>query len=36
MDKQIECINQELDQYLCVFMNKQQDGWYNFLPIAEF
>jgi len=25
-----------LDQYLWLFVNKQQDDWYNLLPIAEF
>jgi len=32
----MECINQELDQYLQLFVNKQQDDWYNLLPMAEF
>jgi len=25
-----------LDQYLQLFVNKQQDNWYNLLPMAEF
>jgi len=25
-----------LDQYLWLFMNEQQDDWYNLLPMAEF
>jgi len=33
---QTECVNQELDQYLWLFVNKWQDDWYNLLPIAEF
>jgi len=33
---QIECINQELDQYLQLFVNKRQDDWYDLLPLAEF
>jgi len=33
---QTECVNQELDQYLRLFVNKQQDDWYDLLPIAEF
>jgi len=33
---QTERINQELDQYLWLFVNKQQDNWYNLLPMAEF
>jgi len=32
----MECINQELDQYLQLFVNKQQDDWYGLLPMAEF
>jgi len=35
-DRQIERINQELDQFLCLFVNEWQDDWYNLLPIAEF
>jgi len=35
-DRQMECINQELDQFLHLFVNKQQDDWYDLLPIAEF
>jgi len=33
---QMECINQELDQYLWLFVNEQQDDWYNLLPMVEF
>jgi len=29
-------VNQELDQYLRLFVNKQQDDWYDLLPMAEF
>jgi len=36
MDGQMERVNQELDQFLRLFINKQQDNWYNLLPIAEF
>ena len=36
MDKQIEHINQELDQFLCLFIKKRQNDWYNLLLIAEF
>jgi len=35
-DRQMECVNQELDQYLQLFVNKQQDDWYDLLPMAEF
>jgi len=36
MDGQMERINQELDQFLRLFVNKRQDDWYDLLPIAEF
>ena len=35
-DGQTEHVNQELDQYLQLFMNERQDDWYDLLPIAEF
>ena len=35
-DGQTEHINQELDQFLCLFVNKWQDDWYDLLPIIEF
>jgi len=35
-DRQTECINQELNQYLWLCVNKQQDDWYDLLPMAEF
>jgi len=35
-DGQTECINQELDQYLRLFLNERQDDWYDLLPMAEF
>ena len=35
-DKQIEQVNQELDQYFWTFVNKQQSDWYNFLVMVEF
>jgi len=35
-DGQTERINQELNQFLCLFVNEQQDDWYDLLPIAEF
>ena len=35
-DRQTECVNQELDQYLRLFVNKRQDNWYDLLPMAEF
>ena len=33
---QTEYINQELDQYLWLFVNEQQDNWYDLLPMVEF
>jgi len=35
-DGQTECVNQELDQYLWLFVNKRQDDWYDLLPLVEF
>jgi len=35
-DRQTEHVNQELDQFLCLFVNKWQNDWYDLLPIAEF
>jgi len=35
-DRQMECVNQELDQYLRLFVNEQQDDWYDLLSMAEF
>jgi len=32
----MEHVNQELDQYLQLFVNEQQDNWYDLLPMAEF
>jgi len=29
-------VNQELDQYLWLFMNEWQDDWYDLLSMAEF
>jgi len=34
-DRQTERVNQELDQYLWLFVNERQDDWYNLLPMAE-
>ena len=36
IDGQTEHINQELDQFLYLFVNEQQDNWYDLLPITEF
>jgi len=35
-DGQTERVNQELDQYLWLFVNERQDDWYDLLPLAEF
>jgi len=35
-DRQTERVNQELDQYLWLFVNERQDNWYDLLPMVEF
>src|SRR5258708_6309510 len=35
-NSQTEHINQVLEQYLCTYMNYQQDNWAPLLPLAEF
>jgi len=35
-DGQTEHVNQELDQYLQLFVNERQDNWYDLLPMVEF
>jgi len=35
-DGQMERVNQELDQFLRLFVNERQNDWYDLLPIAEF
>ena len=35
-DGQTEHVNQEIETYLCVFINHRQDDWADWLPIAEF
>jgi hypothetical protein len=35
-DSQTEHVNQELKQYLHIFVNEQQDDWDEWLPMAEF
>ena len=35
-DGQMERINQELEQYLRLFVNQWQDDWMDLLPLAEF
>jgi len=36
MDRQTERVNQKLDQFLRLFVNKRQNNWYDLLPIVEF
>jgi len=33
---QTERVNQELEQYLQIFVRERQDDWYTLLPLAEF
>ena len=35
-DGQMEHVNQELEQYLCLFVNQWQDDWMDLLPLVEF
>jgi len=35
-DSQTECVNQEVEQFLRLFVNQRQDDWYDWLSIAEF
>ena len=35
-DEQTECMNQMLEQYLCIYYNYQQDNWSKLLPLMEF
>jgi len=35
-DGQTEWVNQELEQYLCLFTNQRQDDWMGLLPFTEF
>jgi len=35
-DRQTECTDQTLEQYLHVYCNYQQDNWSELLPLAEF
>jgi hypothetical protein len=35
-DRQMECVNQTLEQYLQIYCNFQQDNWHSLLPIAKF
>jgi len=35
-DGQTEWVNQELEQYIQLFVNKRQDNWNSLIPLAEF
>src|SRR5258705_14018692 len=35
-DGQTECMNQEIEAYLWVFVSHRQDNWADWLPLAEF
>lgn len=35
-DRQMERVNQELEQYLRLFVSERQDDWVDLLPMAEF
>ena len=35
-DRQTEWVNQELEQYLRLFVNERQDDWDELLPLAKF
>src|SRR5258705_13802770 len=35
-DGQTECMNQEIEAYLQVFVSHRQDDWADWLPLAEF
>ena len=35
-DGQTNCVNQEVEQFLCLFVNQRQDNWYDWLLITKF
>jgi len=35
-DGQTERVNQEMEQFLCLFMNERQDNWDELLPLGKF
>ena len=36
MDGQTECVNQEIEQYLQIYIHHRQEDWVEWLPVAEF
>jgi hypothetical protein len=35
-DGQTECVNQELEQYIQIFVSERQNDWDTLLPLGEF
>jgi hypothetical protein len=35
-NRQTECVNQEMEQYIHIFMNEHQDDWDKLLPLGKF
>ena len=35
-DRQTECVNQEVKEFLTIFVNNKQDDWSEWLPITQF
>ena len=35
-DGQMEWVNQEIEQYLRLFVNRGQDDWFDWISLAEF
>ena len=35
-DRQTERVNQELEEYLRIYVNEKQNNWVDWLPIAQF
>jgi len=35
-DSQTKCVNQEMEQFLCLFVNECQDDWDKLLPLGKF
>ncbi len=35
-DGKMECMDQEIEAYLCIFVSHRQDDWADWLPLVEF
>lgn len=35
-DGQTERVNQDIEQYICIFVNERQDDWAEWIPMAQF